>query len=164
VEVIGQTAPPSPAPDAPRGVFRVSVDDKGRLKLPASLVQYLESFKEERKVFITTFDESEARLYPISVWRETEKMLQEPGDDFDDRDSLALVAANYGQDTDVDAQGRLTLPGDLRKKLGLEGDEVRLQCFQRRINIFSSKEWDRRLAVAKTNLPEKLKMAKRKGL
>jgi MraZ protein len=164
VEVIGQTAPPSPAPDAPRGVFRVSVDDKGRLKLPASLVQYLESFKEERKVFITTFDESEARLYPISVWRETEKMLQEPGDDFDDRDSLALVAANYGQDTDVDAQGRLTLPGDLRKKLGLEGDEVRLHCFQSRINILGSGEWERRLTVAKTNLPEKLKALKRKGL
>jgi len=163
VEVNGQIAPP-PAPDAPRGVFRVSVDDKGRLKLPTSLVEYLEKFKEERKVFITTFDESEARLYPISVWRETEKMLQEPGDDFDDRDSLALVAANYGQDVDVDAQGRLTLPGDLRKKLGLEGDEVRLHCFQSRINILASGEWERRLAAAKTNLPEKLKALKRKGL
>jgi DNA-binding transcriptional regulator/RsmH inhibitor MraZ len=91
-------------------------------------------------------------------------LLQEPGEDFDDRDALALVAANYGQDADVDAQGRVTLPGELRKTLGLEGDEVRLQCFQRRINIFSSREWDRRLAVAKTNLPEKLKVMKRKGL
>jgi MraZ protein len=164
VEVIGQTAPPPAAPDAPRGVFRAPVDDKGRLKLPAALVQYLEGFKEERKVFITTFDESEARLYPISIWRETEKMLQEPGDDFDDRDSLALVAANYGQDADVDAQGRLTLPGELRKKLGWEGDEVRMHCFHSRINIFASGEWERRLAGAKTNLPEKLKALKRKGL
>ncbi len=163
VEVIGQTVPPL-APDAPRGVFRVSVDDKGRVKLPTPLVQYLESFKEERKVFVTTFDESEARLYPISVWRETEKMLQEPGEDFEERDSLALVAANYGQDVDVDAQGRFTLPGDLRKKLGLEGDEVRLQCFKSRINIFGSSEWERRLDAAKTNLPEKLKALKRKGL
>jgi MraZ protein len=164
VDSIGQSDSPNPALDAPRGVFRVACDDKGRLKLPTALVQYLEGFKEERKVFITTFDESEARLYPISVWRETEKLLQEPGDDFDDRDALALVAANYGQDADVDAQGRVTLPAELRKTLGLEGDEVRLQCFQRRVNIFSSKEWERRLGAAKTNLPEKVKAAKRKGL
>ena len=85
VEELGQAASqvsePKPVPDAPRGVFRAAVDDKGRLKLPASIVQYLEALGE-RKVFITTLDEAEARIYPLSVWRETEKMLQEPGDDF----------------------------------------------------------------------------------
>ena len=164
MEVIGQTAPPPSAPDAPRGVFRVPVDDKGRLKLPAAIVQYLESLKDDRKVFITTFDEAEARIYPISVWRQTEKLLQEPGDDYDDRDALALVAANYGQDADVDTQGRVTLPSDLRKALALEGDEVRLRCFQGRINILGSAEYDRRLNGAKANLPEKLKALQRKGL
>jgi len=109
VEEIGQSRSPTAAQDAPRGVFRVSVDDKGRLKLPASIVQYLESLGE-RKVFITTLDETEARIYPLSAWRETEKMLQEPGDDFDDRSDIALIAANYGQDTDFDGQGRVTLP------------------------------------------------------
>ena len=164
MEVIGQTAPPPSAPDAPRGVFRAPVDDKGRLKLPTAIVQYLESLKDDRKVFITTFDEAEARIYPISAWRQTEKLLQEPGDDFDDRDALALVAANYGQDADVDTQGRVTLPSDLRKALGLEGDEVRLRCFQGRINILGSAEYDRRLNGAKANLPDKLKTLQRKGL
>ena len=82
---------------APNGVFAVSVDDKGRLKLPASLLTYLEGFKEDRKVFITTFDESEARIYPISVWRETEKKLQEPGDDFEALEALAKVADSLRQ-------------------------------------------------------------------
>jgi DNA-binding transcriptional regulator/RsmH inhibitor MraZ len=163
VEEIGPNIVPA-APDAPRGVFRVTVDDKGRLKLPVPLVQYLESFKEDRKIFITTFDEAEARMYPISVWRETEKALQEPGDDFDDRDALAMIAANYGQDVEFDGQGRLTLPGELRKTLGLEGDEVRLSCFQKRINILGSAEYDRRFGTARTNLAEKAKALKRKGL
>jgi MraZ protein len=163
VEENGSSASPDSAQDAPRGVFRVSVDEKGRLKLPASIVQYLEGLGE-RKVFITTLDESEARIYPLSVWRETEKMLQEPGDDFDDRNDVALVAANYGQDTDIDAQGRVTLPGDLRKVLGLEGDEVRLRCFQGRINVLRSTEYDRRLETAKANLGDKLRALQKKGL
>jgi MraZ protein len=163
VETIGQPGSPAAAQDAPRGVFRVSVDDKGRLKLPASIVQYLEGLGE-RKVFITTLDESEARIYPLSVWRETERMLQEPGEDFEERSDVALIAANYGQDIDIDAQGRVTLPGDLRKILELEGDEVRLRCFQGRINVLRSTEYERRLEEAKANLPGKLKALQRKGL
>ena len=163
MEEIGQSRPASPAQDAPRGVFRVSVDDKGRLKLPASIVQYLEGLGE-RKVFITTLDEAEARIYPLSAWRETEKMLQEPGEDFDDRSDIALIAANYGQDTDVDAQGRVTLPADLRKILGLEGNEICLRCFQGRINVLRSSEYERRLEAAKMGLTEKLKAQQKKGL
>jgi MraZ protein len=163
VEVNGQSRTPQTAQDAPRGVFRVSVDEKGRLKLPASIVQYLEGIGE-RKVFITTLDESEARIYPLSVWRETERMLQEPGEDFEERSDVALVAANYGQDADIDAQGRVTLPGDLRKILGLEGDEVRLRCFQGRINVLRSSEYEKRLEEAKTNLSDKLKALQKKGL
>ena len=160
MEEIGQPAPSG----APNGVFAVSVDEKGRLKLPASLLAYLESFKEERKVFITTFDESEARIYPISVWRETEKKLQEPGDDFEALDSLALIADHYGKDVDVDAQGRLTLPDNLRKTLGLEKDEVRMRCFQNRINILGSAEYDKRFAAARNSLADKVKVLQRKAL
>jgi DNA-binding transcriptional regulator/RsmH inhibitor MraZ len=163
VEENGRNLQPVAVPDAPRGVFRVAVDDKGRLKLPASIVQYLDGLGE-RKVFITTLDEAEARIYPLSVWRETERLLQEPGEDFDDRNDLALVAANYGLDADVDAQGRVTLPGDLRRVLGLESDEVRLRCFQGRINVLGSAEYERRFGAAKTNLPNKLKVLQRKGL
>jgi MraZ protein len=160
VEENGQIVPAG----APNGVFAVSVDDKGRLKLPASMLTYLEGFKEDRKVFITTFDESEARIYPISVWRETAKKLQEPGDDFEALEALAKVAAHYGKDVDVDAQGRLTLPDTLRKTLNLEKDEVRMTCFQNRINVLNSAEYDKQFAEARNGLAEKAKLAKRKGL
>jgi MraZ protein len=157
----GQVVPPA----APNGVFAVSVDEKGRLKLPASMLAYLEGFDENRKVFITTFDELEARIYPISVWRETAKKLQEPSDDnFEVLEALAKVAAHYGKDVDVDAQGRLTLPDTLRKTLGLEKDEARLSCFQNRINVQTSAEYEKQFAEARTNLAEKAKLAKRKGL
>jgi len=160
VEENGQIVPAG----APNGVFAVTVDEKGRLKLPASMLAYLESFKEERKVFITTFDESEARIYPISIWRETVKKLQEPDDDFEAMDALARVADHYGKDVDVDAQGRLTLPDTLRKTLSLEKDEVRMRCFQNRINILSSAEYETRFAAAKNGLADKIKVLQRNAL
>jgi DNA-binding transcriptional regulator/RsmH inhibitor MraZ len=149
---------------APNGVFAVSVDEKGRLKLPAAMLAYLESLKEDRKVFITTFDEAEFRIYPISVWRETAKKLQEPGDDADYLEALARIADHYGKDVEVDAQGRLTLPELLRKALTLEKDEVHLRCFQGRINGFGRAEYEKSLAEARSGLADKIKVLKRKAL
>ena len=57
--------------EAPRGTLSGRVDEKGRLKLPAALVQYLESIGE-RKLFVTTLNIATALIYPISSWRETE--------------------------------------------------------------------------------------------
>lgn len=128
------------------------------------MLAYLESFKDERKVFITTFDESEARIYPISVWRDTAKKLQEPGDDFEALDALARIADHYGKDVDVDVQGRLTLPDTLRKALNLEKDEVKMRCFQNRINVLGSAEYEKLFSEAKNSLAEKVKVLKRKAL
>jgi len=46
----------------------------------------------------------------------------------------------------------------------LEGDEVRLRCFQGRINLLRSSEYERRLEAAKAGLLEKLKAQQKKGL
>jgi MraZ protein len=159
----GLTGALSATPDAPRGVFKVTVDDKGRLKLPAAIVEYLQGLGE-KKVFITTLDEKEVRIYPLSSWRRTEKLLEEPGEDFADRQDLAMIASNYGKDDELDGQGRLTLPADLRKELGLEKDEARLRCYQGHLKLVSSQEHERRLEAAKVNLDGKLRALQVKGL
>jgi len=163
LEENGLTGALSATPDAPRGVFKVTVDDKGRLKLPAAIVEYLQGLGE-KKVFITTLDEKEVRIYPLSAWRRTEKLLEEPGEDFSDRQDLAMIASNYGKDDELDGQGRLTLPADLRKELGLEKDEARLRCYQGHLKLVSSQEHERRLEAAKVNLDAKLRALQVKGL
>ena len=90
MEENGQAGASIATPDAPRGVFRVTVDDKGPLKLPAAISEYLQGLGE-RKVFITTLDTKEVRIYPLSAWRRTEKLLEEPGEDF-------AAAAGSGDD------------------------------------------------------------------
>ena len=152
-----------PAVEPPHSITQARVDDKGRLKLPAEFLEYLKKLGVD-KVFITTVDLELARIYPISVWRETAKKLQAPGDDFEALDALARVADHYGKDVDVDAQGRLTLPDTLRKTLSLEKDEVKMRCFQNRFNILGSAEYDKRFAAAKNGLADKVKVLQRKAL
>ncbi len=149
--------------DPPRGTLSGRVDEKGRLKLPAAVAQYLESLGE-RKVFITTLNTSTALIYPISVWRETEIMLQEAGDDADVRADVAFVANHFGEDADIDAQGRVLMPTTLRRELSLEKDDVHLLCFKQRIEVFGSKVYEERLSRARTNLADKVSALEKKGL
>jgi MraZ protein len=164
LEVENSDQPVAPAAvEAPRGTLNARVDEKGRLKLPAALVQYLENVGD-RKVFITTLNISTALIYPISVWRETEKMLQEAGDDANDRADVAFVANHFGEDAEVDAQGRVLLPTTLRRELGLEKDDVYLLCFKQRIEVLGSKVYEQRLAKARSDLAQKVSALEKKGL
>ncbi len=127
------------------------------------MVQFLETFGES-KVFVTTLNTSTALIYPISVWRETERMLAEPGEDADLRADVAFVANHYGEDIEVDAQGRVLMPTTLRRDLELEKDDVHLFCYKGRIEVHGSKVYDRRLEIAKHGLAEKLKALEKAGL
>ena len=149
--------------EVPRGTRHSRVDDKGRLKLPAAIGQYLESFGE-RRVFVTTLNTSTALIYPISVWTETEKMLQEPSDDAAAKADIAFIANHYGEDVEIDAQGRVLMPALLRRELELEKDDVHLVCYKQRIEVLGSRIYGERLTSAKTNLPEKLASLEKQGL
>jgi MraZ protein len=162
VEENAQSSWPA-AVEAPRGTLSGRVDEKGRLKLPAAILQFLEALGE-RKVFVTTLNTSTALIYPISVWRETEKMLQEPGEDADLRADVAFVANHYGEDVDVDGQGRVLMPTTLRRDLELEKDDVHLLVYKQRIEIFGSKVYAQRLEGARADLGAKLKALEKKGL
>ena len=154
-----QTTPVEP----PRGFFSAHVDDKGRLKLPVDLQQYLTAIGDE-KLFVTSVDDRIARIYPISVWKGNEKVLEALAtEDPDAADALAFVTNDYGAEAKVDPQGRVTLPTDLRRGLALENQEVRLDWSQGAINVYSKAEYEARKKQAKDNLAEKLKMAKLKG-
>lgn len=147
----------------PRGFFSARVDEKGRLKLPAAIAQYLASLGEQ-KVFITTLDRSTARIYPISIWQETEKMLEEPGEDVGDRDDISMVAYHFGADSDIDPQGRVLVPTELRRELRFENGQVHLRCFKQRIEVIGDESYQGRLSKALDGVEAKVKGLERKGL
>jgi MraZ protein len=159
VEEQPKTTPVEP----PRGFFSAHVDDKGRLKLPVDLQQYLTAIGDE-KFFVTSVDDRIARIYPISVWKGNEKVLEALAtEDPDAAEALLFVTNDYGAEAKVDPQGRVMLPTDLRRALALENQEVRLDWSQGAINVYSKTEYEARKLKAKGSLAEKLKTAKLKG-
>ncbi|HEX5227282.1 MAG TPA: hypothetical protein VFW44_06205 [Bryobacteraceae bacterium] len=154
-----QTTPVEP----PRGFFSAHIDDKGRLKFPVELQQYFTAIGDE-KYFVTSVDDRIVRIYPISVWKQNEKILEELAlEDPDAAEDLAFVSNDYGAEAKVDPQGRMTLPTDLRRALAMENQEVRLDCSQGAINVYPKAEYDARKLRAKENLAAKLKSARLKG-
>ncbi|MBV9081554.1 MAG: hypothetical protein JOZ62_02665 [Acidobacteriaceae bacterium] len=151
------------AAEAPRGFVSARVDEKGRLKLPAQIVQYLDRWGE-RKVFVTTLNGSTARIYPISVWRETERSLEEAGEDNEAREDVAFIAYHFGADDEIDSQGRVLMPTELRRALKLENEQVFLRCFKQRIDVLGREVYQQRLTKAMEGIADKLQGLEKKGL
>jgi len=125
--------------------------------------EYLTAIGDER-FFVTSVDDRIARIYPISVWKGNEKILEELATENPDAaEAVAFIANDYGAEAKVDPQGRMTLPTDLRRALALENQEVRLDCSQGAINIYSKAEYEARKQKARGGLPENLRAAKLKG-
>jgi MraZ protein len=105
-----------------RGSYQATVDDKGRLKLPARLKTQLEEWFGPR-VFVTSLSPLELRVYPLTVWEELERrFLVRPS--MEPLVQRLLEHANYGQEDEVDAQGRVLVPALLRDVLGGNGEVV----------------------------------------
>jgi len=159
VDVQAQTVVVEP----PRGIYPGRVDEKGRLKLPVDFQQYLNRLGESR-VFITTLDGRIGRIYPISVWRDNEIVLREAGDDADKAEDLWFIANAFGGDAELDSQGRLLVPTDLRRHLNVENQPVHLEYYKGHVNIYTQAVYDEKMARAFDSLGEKLKVFEKKGL
>lgn len=100
-------------------MLQASVDAKGRLKVPERIQEYLKG-KGIEKVFITTFDLKQARIYPISTWSDNEKVLRAAGQHQEAARRFAHLANYYGGEDELDSGGRFLIPSRLRELIGLD--------------------------------------------
>lgn len=139
------------------------MDRKGRLTLPSVFQQYLRDLGEHR-VFITTLDKRTARIYPMSVWKDNEKFFEEYTEDPQAAEDTAFTAYDMGDDGEPDAEGRLLLPQQLRRTLGLESQPVWLHCYKGRINVYSGEVYEAMKGRAAEGRMDKLRTLEQKGL
>jgi MraZ protein len=151
------------AVEPPHSIAQARVDDKGRLKLPAEFVEYLNKVGAD-KVFITTIDLQLARIYPIPVWKGNENLFANAGDLAELAEDVAYIAKYFGGDSEIDAQGRVLMPALLRKQLEMESQPVWLDCYNGRINVAGKSIHEARFHRAMANLSEKVKTLEKKGL
>ena len=100
-----------------------TVDDKGRLKVPADFRKVIEE-KYGRDCFITSQDGERALIYPLPVWYDfTERLARVPSSSLAKQKLLERVNY-YGQAGTIDLQGRLLVPAVLRDVAAIKEDVV----------------------------------------
>jgi MraZ protein len=148
--------------EAPRGVHTSRVDDKGRLKVPAAIKEYLGGLDESR-LFITSLDLRTVRIYPMAVWRENEKLFEDITEEAEEAEELAFLAQDLGQEVEMDSQGRLLLPAELRRMLNLENQPVYLNSYKGRVNVLGKDVYEEHRARARSKAADKLRVLEKKG-
>lgn len=103
-----------------RGNQPAKVDAAGRLKLPEKFRgTVLEIYGPE--FYVTSKDGEQAELWPLKEWEKIEVALAAmPSSKAKKR--LLDATSYYGQQVEMDAQGRVLIPQLLREKAGLKGD------------------------------------------
>ncbi|HXY50913.1 MAG TPA: division/cell wall cluster transcriptional repressor MraZ [Terriglobales bacterium] len=104
-----------------RGNHPTRVDEKGRLKVPAEFKRVIDE-KYGTQFYITSLDGKVAQVYPFEEWERIEQKLAGLST-FNPTKKKFLSRANYwGQQVEMDNQGRLLLPQLLRENAALKGE------------------------------------------
>jgi MraZ protein len=119
------------------------LDDKGRCKMPAAFQQFISALPE-KKLFVTSLDRRIAQIYPMDVWRQNEKFFESYRENPALSRKIAFNAADLGVEAEMDSQGRITFPPELRRELGLEDQTIRLFAYKGRIEILSEQIYEER--------------------
>ena len=106
-----------------RGSASAKIDEKGRLKIPTDLRRRFHD-QYGTEVFITSVQGDSVFVYPLSVWEDLEARLAAlPSTDRVKQRYLERVSY-YGQQSRLDAQGRVVIPPILRQSADMDGEVV----------------------------------------
>jgi MraZ protein len=104
-----------------RGNHPTRVDEKGRLKLPAEFKRVIDE-KYGSQFYITSLDGKVAQVYPFEEWERIEQKLAGLST-FNPTKKKFLDRANYwGQQVEMDGQGRVLIPQLLRDSAQIKGE------------------------------------------
>lgn len=123
------------------GEYRHQIDDKGRLAIPSKMRVQLAG-----KFHVAQWLDACLAILPQAEWDAVAgKVASLP---MTDPRTRALERRLYGKtvELEMDAQGRINLPANLREAAGLEG-EVVVVGIRNRVEIWSKAGWDAQNAI-----------------
>lgn len=123
------------------GEYRHTLDDKGRIAIPAKL-RYSKVGEDEYWVATKGFDRC-LFLYPRYEWEKIVKKINErlSFTKKEDRSFLRMFISPATEQA-VDRQGRIAIPQSLREYAGIQKEVVTLGAVNR-IEIWSEETWNR---------------------
>jgi MraZ protein len=103
-----------------RGNSPAKVDEKGRLKIPASFLSELKDSGPE--FYVTSIQGDRAHIYPMKAWNDIEDRLAKLPTQHPIKQKFLTRTSYYGQVVALDGQGRLLIPQVLREVAQIRGD------------------------------------------
>lgn len=126
-----------------RGQYDHTIDDKGRLSIPAKL---REALGKDRTLVLTSF-EAFITVFPMKTWRNMEARIRSnPTFKRERRDFLRLVYSS-AEDVEIDPQGRILISQGLRQRAGISRDVVILGLLDQ-IEIWDKARWEEKVRSA----------------
>ena len=110
-----------------RGNHPARVDEKGRLKLPAEFKRQIDE-QYGTQFYITSRDGVEAEIHPLPEWEKFEAKLAQISSFSAAKKKLLRWINYFGQTAEMDGQGRVLLPQNLREKANLVTEVVVYGC------------------------------------
>jgi len=100
------------------------LDERGRLKMPAEFKAFTERKygKGFNAFYITSMDGESAEIYPMPEWLERQKKIFAIPQTHPARAALLARYNLYGDRADMDPQGRMQIPEELRNRARLAGE------------------------------------------
>jgi MraZ protein len=103
-----------------RGNCPAKVDEKGRLKIPSVFLDGLKEYGNQ--FYITSTTGETARIYPMKVWSEIDDKLAQLPSTHVAKQKFLLRTSYFGQQAELDGQGRVLLPAVLREAAQTMGE------------------------------------------
>ena len=104
-----------------RGNYSAKIDDKGRLKIPNAF-KALVVDQHGSGLDLTSVTGDSVRIYPMPVWLGVEERLRRMPSTHPARLKFLDRVNYFGQLSEFDSQGRVSLPPRLRSSAGMAGE------------------------------------------
>ena len=140
------------------GSHLLTIDDKGRLAIPARFRQQLSDHGQQ--LFITRAHNPSIEIYPADVFFAVAEQIE----NLEDRraaDTLKEVFVGHAVETEIDKQGRVLLPQVLRRHARLDTSAM-LVGQTKRFDVWSEDIWTQRFGEGSADdLASKFALLKR---
>jgi MraZ protein len=104
-----------------RGNAPAKIDDRGRLKVPASFRALIQE-EHGPELFVTSLTGESVRIYPMPVWLDMERRIAQMPSSHPARMKFLDRVNFYGALAELDPQGRVLIQPRLRESAQMTGE------------------------------------------
>lgn len=104
-----------------RGNYTARIDDKGRLKIPTHFRRKIEE-KYGSEVYVTSLTGHSVQIFPLKEWEIIEQKIALLPTNEAARKIYMTATSFYGQESEIDNQGRILIHPLIRKEAIIYGE------------------------------------------